>query len=274
MGVYSVHLVGESHYQEACAAAKFRDVVVLVPEPDNRHDPRAVRALDARGCVLGYVPRDHWLQRVVADEGRSVEARVAEILGGEPDAPMLGVVLHVRTGADAEPRAGEGAEVAEGQGQGVKLAQVGGQPKKRGCGFYAGVGAGVLVALIILGALINPAPDSAPGAGSSSGSQVVLEATAKVLADSYEANEVSAQRIYGNMPIRVTGTIEAVELDLMDEPVVRLETGQMFRWVSAHFDDSQATATASLRKGQEVTLRCAQVQEVLGSPQLEDCVVE
>lgn len=155
--------------------------------------------------------------------------------------------------------------------------------KKRGCVFYGLVGLGVIFGLSVLGSLLNPQPAPTTSAGSGGDqasapaaepSPAAQEVTAADLAQAYSDNEVAAQQRFGDRPLVVTGTIEAVELDIMDEPVVRLRTGQDFRFVSASFEDDQAQATAALSKGQQVRLLCDDVSEVASTPLLDDCVVQ
>lgn len=102
MGVYSVHLVGESHYQPNIKPLRPGDPVLLKPDPENKFDKRAVRATDALDRTLGYIERDSWLTRAMLDDGTAVAAQVEEIIGGEPGKPSLGVVLTVATAVDAE----------------------------------------------------------------------------------------------------------------------------------------------------------------------------
>lgn len=65
-GKYRLEVVGESNYQKALAkicggqsedGANLFVLAELVPEPDNPHDPRAVR-VDIRGLTVGYLPRE------------------------------------------------------------------------------------------------------------------------------------------------------------------------------------------------------------------------
>lgn len=59
---------------------KVGDALVLVREPENSHDKRAVR-VEWRGRKLGYLPRKE--NRAVAEEmdrGGKVEARIAKLL--------------------------------------------------------------------------------------------------------------------------------------------------------------------------------------------------
>lgn len=114
MGVYSVNVAGESFRNDdgrsrQAIIRKLRpgDPVRLVPEPWNIHDSGAV-AVHARGGQIGYVSRDNsaWVGRVIED-GTALRALV-QSTGAPEDRPnVLGVVLEVRTAADAavEPAA-------------------------------------------------------------------------------------------------------------------------------------------------------------------------
>lgn len=79
--VQSSPLAGFQFYagRESWDAMKAGDVLVLVREPDNPHDPRAVR-VEWRGRKLGYLPRAE--NRAVAEEmdrGGQVAARIARL---------------------------------------------------------------------------------------------------------------------------------------------------------------------------------------------------
>lgn len=65
-GSYELEVVGESNYQEALnrlAGGKTEDgheiecIAMLIPEPDNRHDPNAVM-VQIEGKLVGYLSRD------------------------------------------------------------------------------------------------------------------------------------------------------------------------------------------------------------------------
>lgn len=120
MGRYTIHLVGESNYQQAVGRLSIGEAVQLLPEPDNPHDPRAIRAVDVTGATLGYVERGSWIARAMLDEKTSVRARVLEIIGGGAEQTMQGVVLEVLTATDADagfaaPRAQPSAQLYPGQ---------------------------------------------------------------------------------------------------------------------------------------------------------------
>lgn len=93
-------------------------------ELDNPYDKHAVRALTAKGAIVGYIERDHFVQRVVALEGRPVSARVEKIIGGERGKKTMGVILKVRTGADVEDQRAEIAEEKRRSGCMMTLAFV------------------------------------------------------------------------------------------------------------------------------------------------------
>jgi hypothetical protein len=55
------------------------DVVMLIREPDNPHDPRAVR-VEWQGAQLGYLPRaENEAVAAAMDRGERVSARIAAL---------------------------------------------------------------------------------------------------------------------------------------------------------------------------------------------------
>jgi hypothetical protein len=104
-----VNVAGESHYQEALRAIAGSGEVrlavesQLVPEPDNPHDPNAVR-VEIEGAKVGYLPRAlaaAWSARLAELAARRrVGACEATIVGGA-DTP-LGVFLRLPA-ADEDP---------------------------------------------------------------------------------------------------------------------------------------------------------------------------
>ena len=99
MGRYPVPLVGEKHYQPAIKASNVGDVVHFEPEPNNPHDPKAVLVTNGTGNVLGYLPRDGWLTRLIVDEGGMPLAQIKSI-NGHGRGKLLGVVLEVATAGE------------------------------------------------------------------------------------------------------------------------------------------------------------------------------
>ncbi len=99
------------------------------------------------------------------------------------------------------------------------------------------------------------------------------QVSARELFRAYAANEAAAQEQYGNRILDVSGTVESVDLDLTDEPVVRLETENQFMSAMVNLIDIEKPKAAALAKGQAIIVRCAKVREVVGSPALDDCAI-
>ena len=89
----------------------------------------------------------------------------------------------------------------------------------------------------------------------------------------YQDNEVAARSTIGDRPVLVSGTIAAIELDFMGEPVIRLETQNQFERVSLDFDTPDAPAITGLQRGQGLRALCGDVTEVAGTPMLDDCTL-
>jgi hypothetical protein len=97
----------------------------------------------------------------------------------------------------------------------------------------------------------------------------VTSVTAKELFQAYEANEMRANAKYGGYRLRVSGTVDSIDSDFMDDAVIKLRGGSRWQHVSARGID--ASDAARLSKGESVILLCDSVNEVIGSPQLSDC---
>jgi hypothetical protein len=100
-----------------------------------------------------------------------------------------------------------------------------------------------------------------------------VEVSSTELAKAYEENEVAAQGQYGGKVLKVSGRVVSIELDMMDEPVVALPGANEFSNVQASFGEDATAITSSLKKGQEITVTCNKVSEVMGSPILTECAM-
>lgn len=98
-----------------------------------------------------------------------------------------------------------------------------------------------------------------------------LQVDARMLYAAYDANEVAADQQFKGKRLRVTGTVEAIDSGIGDEPVVRLSAGS---FQSVHVQGLAAATAASLAKGQQITVVCTGDGEVIGSPMLEDCTLQ
>lgn len=178
---YSVGIVGESNYQSAIRDLREGEKVFLEPEPDNRHDPRAIAVRDGDGETIGYIPRDHWLTGAMLDEGKAARATVEAIFGGERGKPMLGVCIEVELGAPGRMEGAIRAASAAGAhrpaptNRGYLPPNPEQDRRNRQLGFGC-IGLIVLVALI---GMCTPDSDTAPGASSAAVAKLPEEAVAK-----------------------------------------------------------------------------------------------
>jgi hypothetical protein len=115
-----VPVVGTSHYQEALTEISGRQadeeirvekIAVLVPEPDNPHDPNAI-AVQIDGRLVGYLSRNEnprW-QDIVKTLGARDHSAAAEamIAGRGPGGGTtnLGVFLRLPTPTEARAQVG------------------------------------------------------------------------------------------------------------------------------------------------------------------------
>jgi len=103
--------------------------------------------------------------------------------------------------------------------------------------------------------------------------EIPADVTAKKLFSDYSENEVSADALYKNKLLRVSGTVRSIDKNLLNDIVVRLSAGQMFESVAAFLPKSQTDAAAKLRKGQPITVLCRGRGMVMRTPDLKSCQI-
>ena len=166
--------------------------------------------------------------------------------------------------AEQKRRVLAGEAVAE---PGLASAPTSVAPKKKagGCATLAIV---VIVVLVILYSIGNNAKKSDDVAKSA---KPAIEVTANDLFRAYQANEAAAQQQYGDQPLIVSGTVDGVDLDFANEPIVKLKTDNQFLSAQAKLVEADQGRASSLSKGDSVDLRCESVSEVIGTPMLAQC---
>lgn len=100
----------------------------------------------------------------------------------------------------------------------------------------------------------------------------VYKTTAKELYNSYEANEVATDDLLEGKIIEVSGRVDSIEKDFMDDIVVSLKINE---FLSAQFsiDQSQKSIAAGLSKNQQVTIQCRKMQRLMTLPSGTNCVI-
>lgn len=81
-----------------------------------------------------------------------------------------------------------------------------------------------------------------------------VKTTAVALYTAYDENGVAADEKYKDKWISVTGTVEGIDKDLMDDIYVSLKGDDFIGVVQCMFGDEHVEQTASLKKGQTVTI--------------------
>ena len=67
--------------QETIKNLRRGDLISLIPEPENKYDPKAIR-VESAGKILGYVQKNGWLQEAINEKNAKFNAEVYEISGG------------------------------------------------------------------------------------------------------------------------------------------------------------------------------------------------
>ncbi len=83
--------------------------------------------------------------------------------------------------------------------------------------------------------------------------KVDIEITASELYQAYEANEVSADEQYKGKKIAVTGIIDNIGKDVLDNPYVSMRIG-VLQSVTCYFSDDNVKVISQLSKGQKITI--------------------
>ena len=111
--------------------------------------------------------------------------------------------------------------------------------------------------------------DAAYGADSG---VVGIPVAAEALTAAYEANEVDADDRFKGRILEVSGVVDSIGKDLLDDPYVTLE-GARFRRAQALFTKGDEPKLARLRKGQELTVKC-RCDGLFGNVVLKACSIE
>lgn len=92
-----VAVVGESHYQDVLRrmfASSARVTVIIEGEPTNQYDKKAVRVANESGETLGYLAKGHYTELKALARLRARTCS-ADLRGGTPDRPSIGIVLDI-----------------------------------------------------------------------------------------------------------------------------------------------------------------------------------
>ena len=101
-----------------------------------------------------------------------------------------------------------------------------------------------------------------------------IQVTATQLISDYQANEVSADAKYKDKTVQVTGTIQNIGKDILDNPYVALSgnSSDLITSVQCMFDKSDEGQLATLSKDKKITLQ-GKVSGKLGNVLINGCSI-
>lgn len=104
----------------------------------------------------------------------------------------------------------------------------------------------------------------------------IIKVTADQLFAEYDSNEIAANQKFKGQKILVTGTVDAIQADFSDKPVISLRAGGEYNFLlpQASLAESEESKAAQLGKGQRVSLLCIGDSEVGGMAMLSDCYLQ
>lgn len=110
-----------------------------------------------------------------------------------------------------------------------------------------------------------------------SNENVEIEATAQQIINEYQNNEVRGDALIKDKIVKVTGIVISISSDISDKAVVELGSNSSelsLINVMASGDNDFHNTAIELKKGQKITLICKGAGEIIGSPQLSNCIFD
>lgn len=119
---------------------------------------------------------------------------------------------------------------------------------------------------------VKNAPNEKAAAAREAKAETVYKTTSSELFKAYEANEVATDAAINGRVVEITGRVTSIDKDAFNHVVVHLATPNQFESSMLTMGDTEAAAASALQKGQEVTVRCADMKRMIGSPYGSGCV--
>lgn len=117
---------------------------------------------------------------------------------------------------------------------------------------------------------------NAPNAGAATAAKAtgdsVYKTTSVDLFRAYDANEVATDAAIHGRVVEISGRVNSIDKDAFDHIVVHLATANEFQSTSLTMGDSEAAKAGALQKGVMITVRCAGMKRMIGSPYGTGCV--
>ena len=100
----------------------------------------------------------------------------------------------------------------------------------------------------------------------------VARVSAVDLFNAYDENEVATDEKLKGAIIEITGTVQSIDKDFMDDINIALRSSNEYMPVNLTMEKSEKETAINLRKGQKITARCKQISKTMGSPYGRKCI--
>lgn len=100
-----------------------------------------------------------------------------------------------------------------------------------------------------------------------------IEVSSKDISAEYDKNEIAADNKYKGKKVKVTGKIDDIGKDFMDESYVTLEGADLFQGVQVYFKSSEESKLGTLEKGSDLTIE-GECDGMLINVQIVDAVIQ
>lgn len=130
----------------------------------------------------------------------------------------------------------------------------------------------ILGALVFTGIAVSLSPEEAEMIRrNETASMATMEITAHDLVAEFRKNKVAAFEKFEGNRLLVTGIVDAIDLDLLDKPMVVLKG---IGFSNVHVVDIPGDVAATISTGSKITLACTQISDAIGSPVLQGCALQ
>lgn len=105
--------------------------------------------------------------------------------------------------------------------------------------------------------------------------ETVIEVSPVDLHTAYQENEIAADAKYDGKLVKITGTVNNIGKDILDDVYLTIDTGEYLQEIQCYFSDSeQIDAVATLKTGDTVTLigRCSGLS--ITNVIIKDCEIQ
>lgn len=102
-----------------------------------------------------------------------------------------------------------------------------------------------------------------------------IKLEAETLRQAYKANEVNGDNLYKGKLVEISGTVDSIGKDLLDEAYVTFQTNEQvsFDKVQCMFNKTEESILAQLKKGQAIKVQGTVSGVTIGSVIIKNCKI-